>query len=243
MRRYDVITEICDAMLELGWEPYQNDHEDANGQFEMNWEYDDALVTADRHAFFKYHGQVDRREARPARDLHAEAVPQPDRQWLPRPCLAVGRRRRNLFADGSRRARPVADSASTSSAGMMHAADALCAITNPDGELLQAHQRAAHDVRRHLVAEHGDLDRQQPHPHDPRAGRRAVRAAPARRRGQSLSAAGGHPRRRPRRHQNQRDPGKRLDIDMYTDGHTVKDAKRLPLNLLDALRAFEAHQC
>lgn len=27
---------------------------------------------------------------------------------------------------------------------------------------------------------------------------------------------------------------------MYTDGHSVKDAKHLPLNLLDALRAFEA---
>jgi glutamine synthetase len=26
---------------------------------------------------------------------------------------------------------------------------------------------------------------------------------------------------------------------MYSDGHLVKDAKRLPLNLLDALRAFE----
>ena len=35
MRRYDVIAEICDSMLELGWKPYQNDHEDANGQFEM----------------------------------------------------------------------------------------------------------------------------------------------------------------------------------------------------------------
>ena len=54
MRRYDVISEICDAMIELGWNPYQNDHEDANGQFEMNWEFDDALVTADRHVFFKY---------------------------------------------------------------------------------------------------------------------------------------------------------------------------------------------
>jgi glutamine synthetase len=38
---------------------------------------------------------------------------------------------------------------------------------------------------------------------------------------------------------HKRDPGQRLDINMYTDGHTVKDAKRLPLNLLDALRAFE----
>jgi len=54
MRRYPVIKSICDAMLQLGWNPYQNDHEDANGQFEMNWDYDDALKTADRHVFFKY---------------------------------------------------------------------------------------------------------------------------------------------------------------------------------------------
>ena len=54
MRRYDLIKEICDSMLSLGWGPYQNDHEDANGQFEMNWNYDDCLVTADRHTFFKF---------------------------------------------------------------------------------------------------------------------------------------------------------------------------------------------
>ena len=54
MRRYDLIKEICDCMIEMGWEPYQNDHEDANGQFEMNWNYEDCLVTSDRHVFFKY---------------------------------------------------------------------------------------------------------------------------------------------------------------------------------------------
>ena len=54
MRRYDLIKEICDCMIEMGWGPYQNDHEDANGQFEMNWDYDDCLKTADRHTFFKY---------------------------------------------------------------------------------------------------------------------------------------------------------------------------------------------
>ncbi len=43
----------------------------------------------------------------------------------------------------------------------------------PDGQLLQAHQRAAHDLGRDLGAEHGDLDRQQPHPH-------GARPAPAR---------------------------------------------------------------
>ena len=54
MRRYDLIKEICDCMIEMGWGPYQNDHEDANGQFEMNWDYDDCLLTADRHTFFKF---------------------------------------------------------------------------------------------------------------------------------------------------------------------------------------------
>ena len=54
MRRYDLIKEICDSMIELGWGPYQNDHEDANGQFEMNWDYSNCLVTADRHVFFKF---------------------------------------------------------------------------------------------------------------------------------------------------------------------------------------------
>jgi glutamine synthetase len=39
---------------------------------------------------------------------------------------------------------------------------------------------------------------------------------------------------------NKRDPGERLDIDMYAEGHKVKNAKKLPLNLLDALRALEA---
>ena len=54
MRRFDVLSEICDSMIKLGWNPYQNDHEDANGQFEMNWDYSDCLTTADRHTFFKF---------------------------------------------------------------------------------------------------------------------------------------------------------------------------------------------
>ncbi|MFO1176230.1 MAG: type III glutamate--ammonia ligase, partial [Paracoccaceae bacterium] len=34
--------------------------------------------------------------------------------------------------------------------------------------------------------------------------------------------------------------GRRYDIDMYQNGHTVKGAPKLPLNLLDALRAYDA---
>ena len=54
MRQFDFISTIVRYMEQLGWEPYQCDHEDANGQFELNWTYSDALTTADRHVFFKY---------------------------------------------------------------------------------------------------------------------------------------------------------------------------------------------
>ena len=39
---------------QLGWGNYANDHEDANGQFEQNWKYADALTSADRLIFFRY---------------------------------------------------------------------------------------------------------------------------------------------------------------------------------------------
>ena len=38
---------------------------------------------------------------------------------------------------------------------------------------------------------------------------------------------------------NQRDPGKRLDINMYTEGQNLRRIRRLPLNLLDAIRLFD----
>jgi glutamine synthetase len=102
MRRYDVVREICDYMLDLGWGPYQNDHEDANGQFEMNWEFDDALATADKHSFFKFMVEVGRREARASRDLHAETRRGADRERLPHTCVCLGRAGRcgktNVFA-------------------------------------------------------------------------------------------------------------------------------------------------
>jgi glutamine synthetase len=38
---------------------------------------------------------------------------------------------------------------------------------------------------------------------------------------------------------HERDPGKRLDINMYTDGQRARGIRKLPLNLLDAVRATE----
>src|SRR5579872_3024727 len=53
-RNMDVMTTLLRYMHELGWDPYANDHEDANCQFELNWTYSEALSTADRHTFFKW---------------------------------------------------------------------------------------------------------------------------------------------------------------------------------------------
>lgn len=53
-RNLDVMTTLLEYMQELGWEPYANDHEDANCQFEINWTYADAITTADRHVFFRW---------------------------------------------------------------------------------------------------------------------------------------------------------------------------------------------
>jgi glutamine synthetase len=53
-RMWDHLIRVSEYVNELGWGNYANDHEDAWGQFEQNWEYDEALVTADRTIFFRY---------------------------------------------------------------------------------------------------------------------------------------------------------------------------------------------
>lgn len=53
-RMYDHLTAISAAMNSLGWSNYANDHEDGNGQFEQNFEYSDALTTADRVVTLRY---------------------------------------------------------------------------------------------------------------------------------------------------------------------------------------------
>ncbi|AMB44797.1 type III glutamate--ammonia ligase [Methylobacterium sp. AMS5] len=238
MRRYEVITEICDAMLALGWKPYQNDHEDANGQFEMNWDYDDALVTADRHAFFKYMT----RSIAEKHGLRATFMPKPFMDLTGSGChahVSLWRDGQNVFSDRS-------DEIGLSRegyhfiGGLIHSADALAALTNP---CVNSYKRinaprttsgatwAPNTVtytgnnRTHMIR-------------IPDGGRFEFRLADGAANPYLLQAgllAAGLDGLR-----HGRDPGQRLDINMYTDGHTVEGVKRLPLNLLDALRALEA---
>jgi glutamine synthetase len=53
-RMYGHLTRVSQYLNQLGWRNYANDHEDANGQFEQNITYSDALSTADRLIFFRY---------------------------------------------------------------------------------------------------------------------------------------------------------------------------------------------
>ena len=53
-RQFDFISTLSAYQNQLGWDNYANDHEDANGQFESNFAFDDAVTTADRVIFFRY---------------------------------------------------------------------------------------------------------------------------------------------------------------------------------------------
>lgn len=44
---------LVDSMKSVGIDVYQVDHEDANGQFEINYTYADCLTSADHYVFFK----------------------------------------------------------------------------------------------------------------------------------------------------------------------------------------------
>jgi glutamine synthetase len=232
MRRYDVISEICDSMLELGWGPYQNDHEDANGQFEMNWLY------ADRMAFFKYMVKAIAEK----HGLRATFMPKPFANLTGSGChvhCSLWKDGKNLFEDGND-GLGLSRDAYKFIGGVMNAAQELCSITNPT---VNSYKRInapvtlsgatwspntvtyAGNNRTHMIR-------------IPGGGRFEFRLADGAANPYLLPAAllvaglDGIAKGI--------DPGKPLDIDMYAEGHKApKDTKKLPLNLLDALRLTE----
>ncbi len=48
-----LIEKLVESLQAVGFDVYQVDHEDANGQFEINYTYSDCLTSADRYIFFK----------------------------------------------------------------------------------------------------------------------------------------------------------------------------------------------
>jgi glutamine synthetase type III len=235
MRRYDVISEICDSMQELSWGPYQNDHEDANGQFEMNWQFADALITADRMAFFKYMVK----SIAEKHGLRATFMPKPFAHLTGNGChvhVSLWKDEQNLFEDGGDDM-GLSKTAYNFIGGLINSADDICSITNPT---VNSYKRInapvtlsgatwspntvtyAGNNRTHMIRVPG-------------GGRFEFRLADGAANPYLLPAAvlaaglNGIDKAI--------DPGKPLDIDMYADGHKAPaDVKKLPLNLLDALR-------
>ena len=238
MRRFDVLSEICDSMIKLGWNPYQNDHEDANGQFEMNWEYADCLTTADRHVFFKFMVK----SIAEKHGLRATFMPKPFTQLTGNGCHAHVslwdmKKKKNLFHDSS-------DQLGLSKigyyfiGGIIKSADAFAAWFNPS---LNSYERLnatttnsgstysptavtySGNNRTHMIR-------------IPDEGRFEFRAADGAvnpyllQSGIIAMGLDGI--------KNKRKPGKRQDINMYTQGHKLKRIKKLPVNLDQALKKF-----
>ena len=247
MRRYDVVREICDYMIDLGWGPYQNDHEDANGQFEMNWEFDDVLKTADKHSFFKFmtksvaekHGYRATFMPKPVEGLTGNGCHAHISVWdAPGDKATI-----NVFATdkgvGETAELGLSDQGRAFLGGIMKHASAMVAITNPtvnSYKRINAPRTASGATwapntvtwtgnnRTHMVRVPGP-------------GRFELRLPDGAANPyllQSVIIAAGLEGLR-----TNADPGKRYDIDMYAEGHKVRGATKLPLNLLDALRSFD----
>ena len=239
MRRYPVISEICDAMIELGYNPYQNDHEDANGQFEMNWDYDDALKTADRHVFFKFMAKTIAEKHR----YRATFMPKPFAGLTGNGCHAhvsvwdkAGKK--NLFLNKKDQL-GLSQLAYAALGGVMHSATSLCALFNPTvnsykrinaprtlsgatwspNTVTYAGNNRTHMIR---IPDDGRFElRLMDGAANPYLLQAGVVAA--------LLDGINH----------KRDPGDPLHINMYEEGHKIKSARKLPATLLDALRLLE----
>ncbi len=239
MRRYDVISEICDCMIEFGWDPYQNDHEDANGQFEMNWDYADCLTTADRHVFFKYMVK----SIAEKHGLRATFMPKPFANLTGNGCHAHvslwdESGSRNLFLDENGEL-GLSSLAYHFLGGIVYSADVLAALFNPSVNSYKRLNAAvtlsgatwspnaitySGNNRTHMIRI-PDPGRFELRLMDGSANPYLLQA------GALMAGLDGIA--------NKRDPGKRLDINMYTEGQTLRRVRRLPLNLLDAIRLFD----
>jgi glutamine synthetase len=127
------LQELTSSLNQLGWGVYQTDHEDANGQFEVNFDYQDALTTADRVTFFrmatsqiaKKYGAIVTHMAKPFADrtgsgLHIHFH------------LANADSGQNILADpADRRGLGCSEAGYHFVGGVLRHARALCAISSP----------------------------------------------------------------------------------------------------------------
>lgn len=239
MRHFPVLRRISDAMQELGWEPYQTDHEDANGQFEMNWAYDEALLTADRHVFFKYMVKSLCEEA----GMQATFMPKPFADLTGNGCHAHisiwdTEGDNNLFIN-TEDSLGLSRTAYHFLGGILEHAESMCAILNPTvnsyKRLHASNPRSgatwspttvsySGDNRTHMIRipEPGQFElRLMDGATNPYLMQAVILAA-------GLDGI-----------ENEYDPGQPAYNNTYEDGYRLDNVRQLPATLIDALRLLE----
>ncbi len=238
MRQYDIIKEICDYMLDLGWGPYQNDHEDANGQFEMNWNFSHCLETADRHTFFKF--MV--RTVAEKHGVRATFMPKPFANKTGNGCHAHislwNKSKKNLFLNKKDQL-GLSGLAYNFMGGIINSAEALTAWFNPT---INSYKRINAPVTHSGATWSPNTvtysDNNRTHMiRVPGSGRFELRLMDGSVNPYLLQAgiiAAGLDGI-----ENNRKPGKPVFLNMYEESHKVKNLKKLPISLVDSLNFLE----
>ena len=209
-RSFDFVSEVMRHVNSLGWQMYATDHEDANGQFEQNFDFADALTTCDRAVFYRYMVEALAQE----RGLIATFMPKPFAHLTGNGChfhMSLWDGDTNLF-DARARRRPAQPRADRPRLPLRRRAEearqGLHRAQRADRLLLQAPGDRRPDQRRnlgpgvrHLRVEQPDDDAPHPRGRPDRGpdGRRLLQPVPRRHR---------DPRRRPRRDRERHRPGR-----------------------------------
>ena len=127
------LQELTSSLNGLGWGVYQTDHEDANGQFEVNFDFQDALTTADRITFFKMAtSQIAKKYGAIATHMPKPFADQTGSGLHVHFHLADAETGNGVFEDASdRRGLGCSDLAYHFLGGVLYHARALCAVTSP----------------------------------------------------------------------------------------------------------------
>jgi len=132
-RSFDFVAEVMRNVNSLGWGMYATDHEDANGQFEQNFDFADALTTCDRAVFFRYMVEAMAQE----RGLIATFMPKPFAHLTGNGChfhMSLWRGEENVFlpsADEDRYGVGLSELGYQFVAGLKAHAKSYLAITAP----------------------------------------------------------------------------------------------------------------
>jgi glutamine synthetase len=211
----------------------------------MNWDYDDALKTADKHVFFKFMAKTIAEE----QGMRATFMPKPFTHLTGNGCHAhvslwdrAGKK--NLFETTRKDPRGLGLSplAYKALGGIMHSAADLTAIFNPtvnSYKRINAPRTLSGATWSPNAVTYGGNNRTHMIrvPEDGRFELRLMDGAAnpyLMQAGVLAAVLDGI--------DNKRDPGDPLDINMYEEGHKVKNATKLPLNMLDALRQLDGNK-